>query len=161
MPHWILTILVVFSAVAACGVAFAQSPLNSALCLILCLAGVAGIYAALGSGFLAIVQVLIYAGAVVTLFVMVVMLLNMSREETLREEITRGRVLGWIVSAFVFGNIFITLYALETVTGPPQAASRVAHVLFTRLALPFELTSLLLLVGVLGVVALARREKGP
>jgi NADH-quinone oxidoreductase subunit J len=163
VPPWIFTLAALLSAAAALGVLLARNALTAALSLIVSILGIAFVYGLLGSGFLAVVQVLIYAGAIVTLFVIVVMLLNLPLDERPGDSLTstRLRIAGLVVTSFILGNALATVFTAQGKVGAPIPVEQVARSLFVRLAVPFELTSLLLLIGVLGVVALARRDKGP
>jgi NADH-quinone oxidoreductase subunit J len=158
-------------------VVFQRSPLYSALFLILTFLSMAGLYLLLGAEFIAIIQIIVYAGAVMVLFLFVIMLLNLDKEK--REDVTGHRMQKFFGSAIVV--IIIPLIGLGVSTallysGPqlgakgnfsPQIAEKlsntkaVASLLFTDYILPFEITSVLLLVAMIGVVYLARRGKNP
>jgi NADH-quinone oxidoreductase subunit J len=147
-------------------VILAQNPVTCALALIISLFGVAGLFALAGGGFLAVVQVLIYAGAVVTLFVFVVMLLNLHSSELDESGLSRQKVLALVAAAFLLGSL-IAVDAADLVQIVPKTSieqftvKTVAYSIFTRYVFAFELTSVLLLAAVIGVVALARRESTP
>jgi NADH-quinone oxidoreductase subunit J len=161
-----LCVLSVPVILGALTVILAQSPVTCALALIVSLFGVAGLFALAGGGFLAVVQVLIYAGAVVTLFVFVVMLLNLQTSELDESGLSGQKVIALMASAFLLGS-FIAVDASDLVriqpTGvaDPYTVKMVAELVFTRYSFAFEMTSVLLLVAVIGVVALARRETTP
>jgi NADH-quinone oxidoreductase subunit J len=148
---------------AALAVVLAQNPINSAVALVVALFGIAALFALAGSGFLAVIQVLIYAGAVLTLFIFVIMLLNLRPEELTETGVTFQKVAGVVVAVLVIVNVaFVSQY-----TVPYEGAARpaddqmirlIAHAVFNRYALAFEMTSPLLLAAILGVVSLARRE---
>jgi NADH-quinone oxidoreductase subunit J len=137
-------------------------PINSALSLIVVMVSLAVLYLLLGAEFLAAAQIIVYSGAVMVLFVFVVMLLNAGREErTLGSRAARAigfpavvAVLGVLVT--VIRNIQgLGTAALREGITPTQELSRV---LFRDLLLPFEVTSVLILIAILGAVALARHE---
>ena len=127
--------------------------------------GLAAVYTFLSAHFLAVLQVLVYAGAIMVLFIFVVMVLN--RDET-DPWVWRG-----VVGKAVFGVVPVVLltwqlcaYLYEVPTGhadtPPEAFGTVAQVgalLFTDYLFAFEITSLLLVIGVVGAVALAKRSR--
>jgi NADH-quinone oxidoreductase subunit J len=163
--------------VSALCVVLQKNTLYSALFLILTFLAMAGLYLLLSAEFIAIIQVLVYAGAVMVLFLFVIMLLNLDREN--QQELIRHRAQKFFGFALV--GIFIPLIGLGVSTallysGPqlgargnfsPQAAGQVsntkavASLLFTDYLLPFEITSILLLATMIGVVYLASRTKKP
>jgi NADH-quinone oxidoreductase subunit J len=141
-----------------------RHPINSALSLIVVMVSLAVLYLLLGAEFLAAAQVIVYAGAIMVLFTFVVMLLNAGREE---------RTLGSRSAIAVgFPAVAIVLAVIATVivkaTGLHAAASSdpitttedLSKVLFRELLLPFEVTSVLVLIAILGAVALARNTEG-
>ena len=152
----------------AIGVIILKNPVHAALGLVLTLFGVAVQFVAMEAHFLAAVQVIVYAGAIVVLFLFVIMLLGVDREESLGDPLRIQRplaiALGLIVFALIvglMGNHWAT--GASTVTGPLTGGQggnveHVARALFTTYLWPFELTSALLVVGVVGGVALARRS---
>lgn len=143
-----------------------RHPIHSALSLIVVMVSLAALYLLLGAEFIAAVQIIVYAGAIMVLFVFVIMLLNAGTEE--RTQFSRlARYVGIPV------GILLTLQLAYTVA---RAASEHAHqvpamgasstrelslMLFREYVLPFELTSVLILVAILGAVVLARRERTP
>ncbi len=142
-----------------------SNPVSCALSLILCLACLAGLYAQLAAGYVAVLQILIYAGAIMVLFLFVVMLLNLSDEEAAegRYDVIRG-LKGLICFAFL-----VDLYVLVEVSlggriyGCPApglgSLEAIGELLFTRYMVSFEVISLLLTAAVVGVVLITR--KGP
>ena len=141
-----------------------RHPINSALSLVVVMASLALIYLLLGAEFVAAIQVIVYAGAIMVLFVFVIMLLNAGAEER-----TRGSHLallvgvpGVIVLACVIGWILINRsrqFGQVTISGENfGATSNIAHLLFKDFLLPFEVTSILILIAVMGAVVLGRRN---
>jgi NADH-quinone oxidoreductase subunit J len=137
-------------------------PIHSALSLIVVMVALAGIYLLLGAELLAAVQIIVYAGAIMVLFVFIIMLLNAGKEE--RTSISRAAtwlglpfavvltgVLGWRIAMTQPG--FMAPGA-ET----PGASHVLSRLLFTSYVFPFELTSILILVAILGAVVLAKRD---
>jgi NADH-quinone oxidoreductase subunit J len=159
--HLILFLLfAVFCLAGAINLLVQTHPINSALSLIVVMTSLAVLYLLLGAEFLADAQVIVYAGAIMVLFTFVVMLLNAGREE---------RTLGSRAATVVgFPAVVALLGVAATVIlhtqGLGTAAMRegitttqeLSTVLFTKLLLPFEVTSILILVAILGAVALAR-----
>jgi NADH-quinone oxidoreductase subunit J len=144
-------------------VILARNPVSSAFSLIGALFGVAALFALAGNGFLSVIQVLIYAGAILTLFIFVVMLLNLKAEELAETGLTLQKAIGGLVAALMAVNIAalanVSAPGGPAIPGSEELIRDIAEQVFQRYALPFELMSVLLLVALVGVVALARREK--
>jgi NADH-quinone oxidoreductase subunit J len=148
-----------------------KHPINSALSLIVVMGSLALIYLLLGAEFLAAVQVIVYAGAVMVLFVFVIMLLNAGEEERLSHGSRVAIILG--VPALIIG-LGIAAWFVTHITGLDRVAiggpeimngtdvfgnpQAVGKLLFSTYLLPFEVTSVLLLIAIMGAVVLARRE---
>jgi NADH-quinone oxidoreductase subunit J len=160
--------LILFIVFAGCCLAGAVNlllqthPINSALSLIVVMISLAVLYLDLGAEFLAAAQVIVYAGAIMVLFTFVVMLLNAGREEH-----TRGsRTVWWVgfpavvVLLAVAATIMLRAQGLGTASMHQGITSteELSAMLFTRLLLPFEVTSVLILIAILGAVALASHE---
>jgi NADH-quinone oxidoreductase subunit J len=154
----------------AIGVVTSRNPVHSALMLVLTLFGIAVLFVSLEAHFLAAVQVIVYAGAIVVLFLFVIMLLGVDQEENVDEEPLKGQR----PAAAIIGAIGLVLLVFlgaslwhGGATGAPSVAGPVsgstpnvellARVIFTRDLLPFEVTSVLLVIAVIGAVVLARR----
>ena len=146
------------------------SPLASALWLIMTLFQVAALFVILDAQFLAVLQVLVYAGAIMVLFLFVIMLLNLGR---LSISDIKGPV-GLAVAAFLAGALGLQLFMVAR-TAPPADVSlptgalaaveqtqglvgAVARPLFSTYLVPFEITSVLLLAAIVGAVVLAKRH---
>ena len=163
---WILAALAVTASVLVIG---QRNPMYSVLLLILSFAGLSGLYVLLGSPFVAVIQIIIYAGAIMVLFLFVVMLLNVPTEEepTAREARLLGgagpRRFGAVLSALLAVELFWAfgeLNALGMPGGdvPATTVSAIGLRLFQNYAFAFEATSLLILVAMVGAVILARKE---
>ena len=154
--------------VGALGVIVSRNPVHSALMLVMTLFGVAVLFLAQEAHFLAAVQVIVYAGAIVVLFLFVIMLLGVDRIENLTEEPLRGQrpaavVLGLVAMAqLVFLGGAQWASGATAVAGPSDGAGSnveaLARSLFTRYLYAFELTSVLLVIAVVGAVLLAKRQ---
>jgi NADH-quinone oxidoreductase subunit J len=148
---------------ASLNVVVQRTPVYSALSLIVVLCSLAVVYLLLGGPFMAVIQVIVYAGAIMVLFVFVIMLLNAGHEEPSH----RSHMARWfgapLIGAFL-GEMFVVIWGQF----PPNSMSRpatfdgspsaIGHVLFSSYVLPFEVTSVLILVAVLGAVVLAKKE---
>ena len=163
--HLILFVLFAGFCLAGAINLLAQShPINSALSLIVVMTSLAVLYLLLGAEFLAIAQIIVYAGAIMVLFVFVVMLLNAGREErTLGSRAARAIGLPSVVALFaIFATIILHVQGLgvSSASQPITSTQDLSVVLFRDLLLPFEVTSVLILIAILGAVALARLGNG-
>ena len=165
MVHQILFIIFALMCVAGAVNLLRQShPINSALSLVVVMASLALIYLLLGAEFVAAIQVIVYAGAIMVLFVFVIMLLNAGAEERspgsrialvigVPGALALGVLVGWIMigqnkqlgSVAISPNDFGDTHPL-------------ARLLFRDFLLPFEITSVLILIAIMGAVVLGRRE---
>ncbi len=139
-------------------------PINSALSLIVVMTSLAVLYLLLGAEFLAAAQVIVYAGAIMVLFTFVVMLLNAGREErTLGSRVARAVGFPAVVTILgVLATVILRAQGLGSASLHDGITSteELSAVLFTKLLLPFEVTSVLILIAILGAVALARHGDG-
>jgi NADH-quinone oxidoreductase subunit J len=139
-------------------------PINSALSLIVVMTSLAVLYLMLGAEFLAAAQVIVYSGAIMVLFIFVIMLLNAGREErTLGSR--SAKAVGFPAVVVILGILAsVILHAQGLgVTGLREGITTtedLSRILFTELLLPFEVTSVLILIAILGAVALARHGAG-
>src|SRR5215467_4195969 len=140
-----------------------RHPIDSALSLVVVMASLAGEYLLLGAEFVAAVQVIVYAGAIMVLFVFVIMLLNAGVEER-----TKGSRVAILlgVPGVVIGGVLVAWILVHRVSAPPlQIAAlpgdphTIATVLFHNFLLPFEITSVLIMIAILGAVVLASRPE--
>jgi NADH-quinone oxidoreductase subunit J len=146
-----------------------RNPIHSVLLLIASFGALSGLYILLDAPFVAVIQIIVYAGAIMVLFLFVVMLLNAPREETDYDErvhplLRRGAMrFGAVLAvAFIVELWWALTKAGETGEFGNASVSSVAAVgrtLFTQYAFPFEVTSVLILVAMVGAVMLARRER--
>src|SRR3989339_2082107 len=145
-------------------VVFQRHPLRSALWLIVNFFAVAGIYLLAHAEFIAAIQVIVYAGAIMVLFLFVIMLMNIRQPEADPQIPFIGRKLAGIILAGFTGLILIYgLTKAALTTGKEMApglgnTESIARSLFTDYLLPFEVTSVLLLVAIVGAVVLAKSK---
>jgi NADH-quinone oxidoreductase subunit J len=156
-------ILATVAILAALWLVLERTPVYSALSLIVVLCSLAVIYLLLGAEFLAVVQVIIYAGAIMVLFVLVIMLLN-ARQETPTDRSRLARWLGAPLLLVFLGEILFAVWQRFPPATTPTATALVGgpraigELLFRNYVLPFEVTSILILVAVLGAVVLAKKR---
>jgi len=157
-------LFILFGAIAVCGaimVVTRKHPMASALYLILTLFAVAALFVLRQAHFLATVQVIVYAGAVVVLFVFVIMLINVPEDRMPVERATTVRVLGVLAAGFFILESAVLARRYSMPTGPAAevgSVEAVGRALFTDYLLAFEITSVLLLAAVIGAIALAKRK---
>ena len=166
-----LALFIIFGGLAVAGalnLLFQRHPINSALSLVVVMMSLAVLYWSLGAEFLAAAQVIVYSGAVMVLFVFVIMLLNAGEEEE-----TKGSRAAYIVgipgAAAIFCLLTFVFLSERSALGFSNIGgylhngvdniAELSAVLFTKLLLPFEVTSVLILVAILGAVVLARKEQ--
>jgi NADH-quinone oxidoreductase subunit J len=140
---------------------FSRNPVTSAMFLVLAIGSLAGLFVLLHAFFLAAVQILVYAGAVIVLFLFVIMLLNLGEEER-RAFGKAGLVLGLAATGVLAGLILQAIDRSKVGAGlEPKlegGTRELGRLLFTQYLLPFEIVSVLLLVGMVGVVLLSKRD---
>jgi len=147
-------------------VILSPSPVGSAFALVLALVFLAGLYVLLQAFFLALIQILVYAGAVMVLFLFVVMLLDLRAPQRWWQGNLAALVGGPVAGLAFAVAVGVTLRRTVWPELPPEALFRgdlaaVVTPVFARYLLPLELTALLLLAATIGVVLLGRREDAP
>lgn len=142
-----------------------RNPVASALCLVVSFLGLASLFFSLEAYFIAVIQILVYAGAVMVLFLFIIMLLDLKAQE--RKPISRAVLLGGAgVLGFFVSQIGLVLrcFPAGRETFPPLAAGRlldaqnIGNTLFSAYNLPFQVIGVLILVASIGVVILSKRE---
>jgi NADH-quinone oxidoreductase subunit J len=140
---------------------FSRNPVTSAMFLVLTIISMAGLFVLLHAFFLAAVQILVYAGAVIVLFLFVIMLLDL-KEEVRRKIKIYGLLAGLISVGAIIAIFFKSLRAtpLNAQTSPSIEGGTAAlgKLLFTNYVLPFEVVSVLLLVAMIGVILLSKKK---
>jgi NADH-quinone oxidoreductase subunit J len=164
MLHLLLFLVFGFACVAgAVNLLVQRHPINSALSLVLVMGALAGEYLLLGAEFLAAIQVIVYAGAIMVLFVFVIMLLNAGEEER-----TAGSRVALVLGlpGMLIGSVLVAWLLLDrsptravaagALKGDPQT---IGWLLFHNYLLPFEVTSILVLIAIMGAVVLASQPR--
>jgi NADH-quinone oxidoreductase subunit J len=162
MEQTAFLLLGAFTLACALGVVLSKNAVNGAMCLLLCLAGIAGLFVQLHAYLLAFILVLVYAGAVVALFLFIIMLLDMQGGRTWR---FRGMnaVAGMIAAVLLVTGLNTLAVRDRLGAGPPighSAGSSLklySYQLFTTYLLPVQVMGFLLLIAMLGVIVLSRR----
>ncbi len=162
MSLFTFAVLAVLAIGSAAGLLLRRNPIHGALFLVVNLATVAALFLTLRAEFLAAVQVIVYAGAIAVLFVFAIMVLIPGKEETGPDPLRGQR---WLAVPIV--AVFLILLALGLGSGVlggaakpavPGGAEVLGRVLFTDYLFPFEVTSVLLLAAIVGVMALTKRR---
>lgn len=157
---WLFILLSVFTLAGGLGVVLTRNVVHAALFLLLSLIAVAGIYLLLLTEFLALVQVLIYGGAIIIVLLFAIMLTRSSEYPRISDNPQ------WPLAAVAAIALAIVLGAAFWVNSPSvtqphsPAFSELANSLFTRWAIPFEVASLVLLVALIGAIIIARAGRG-
>jgi NADH-quinone oxidoreductase subunit J len=140
-----------------------RHPIHSALSLIVVMVALAGLYLLMGAEFVAAVQIIVYGGAIMVLFVFVIMLLNAGEEE--RTNFSKlatyaGIPLALAVTGFIAAAIARSSVSMAAPapSGALTSTKTLSMLLFSEFVYPFELTSFLILVAILGAIVLAQRE---
>jgi NADH-quinone oxidoreductase subunit J len=148
----------------ALGVILQKKTMYAALSLVLCFGAISGIYFLLGAPFIGSVQLIVYAGAIMVLFVIVIMLLDPFSEVTLRNESRLWVLVAALLGAGLFGLLWAALHAFQPAApagaapDPARNTESLAAVLFQKYLLPFEAVSILILVAIIGAVILAKKR---
>ena len=166
MEIYTFVLLAVLAIASALGMILSKNTVNSALLLVLNLLSVAGVYLLLQAQFLALIQILVYAGAIIVLFLFVIMLLNIDQEESFFEKVRVKYIVAFLLGAVILGQL---LYSLGGVTdllpekSPDMAfagtVEALGDVLYTDYLFAFEMTAILLTAAVVGALMIAQYKK--
>jgi NADH-quinone oxidoreductase subunit J len=166
---FIFIILAIIAIAAALGMLLSRNAVHSALYLVLNFATIAVFYLVLNAPFISMVQVTVYAGAIVVLFLFVIMLLGAEQLRGIGDEVPLGerlhRILAVILAIALVG-VFLFLIFTEgggssgDIPMIDTSPNKLGLMLFENYVLPFEITGVLLLTSLIGVVVLGRRKKG-
>jgi NADH-quinone oxidoreductase subunit J len=159
-------ILGVIAIIGAVGTIASQNPVTSAMSLVLHFFMLAGIYLTLQAQFIAVLQILVYAGAIMVLVIFVIMLLNLGKEHQLKEESNIRKYAGVAFGAVLAAQVALLLVlSTNTFEGLKSKAAEIStvealgKVLFNDFLFQFEAITLLLLIAVMGALILARRRR--
>jgi NADH-quinone oxidoreductase subunit J len=164
-------IFAALAVLASLGVVGQKNPMYSVMLLITSFGALAGLYVLLDAPFTAVTQIIIYAGAIMVLFLFVVMLLNVPREEPAPPAVSAllgptGMRIGVVLSLLLAVEVIWALsrvgmgwFSQDEEAVAVSSVARIGESLFTRHAFAFEATSILILVAMVGAVVLARRER--
>jgi NADH-quinone oxidoreductase subunit J len=164
MDTILFIIFAVVAIVCAFNLVFQKHPITSALSLIGVMSSLAVLYLLLGAEFIAMAQMIVYGGAVMVLFVFVIMLLNAGKEKSSNKswfaQIAGLPLLLAFVAlmGFLIRGVLPTLRSVQFGSWVGGTAEEIGKLLFTEYLLPFEIISILILIAIVGAVVLARKE---
>jgi NADH-quinone oxidoreductase subunit J len=163
METYFFVLLAVLAIASALGMILNKSTVNSALLLVINMVTLSGIYLLLQAQFLALIQILVYAGAIMVLFLFVIMLLNVDDEESLFEKFRVKYLLAFLLGSVIFAQV---LYSLGGITDMLPEISpdmvqvgtveALGDVLYTDFLFTFEMTAILLTAAVVGALMIAQ-----
>ena len=160
----IFFVLAALAVLGAVSLILQKHPIHSALSLIVVMVALAGLYLLMGAEFVAAVQIIVYGGAIMVLFVFVIMLLNAGIEE--HTSLSKfagppGLLLVVALAGFLAAKIAHSTGTVQAAaqTGVMSSTKGISNMLFRDFVYPFELTSFLILVAIMGATVLAQREK--
>ena len=163
MEIYFFVLLSVLAIASALGMVLSNSTVNSALLLVVNLVTLSGIYLLLQAQFLALIQILVYAGAIMVLFLFVIMLLNVDKEDSLFDKFRVKYLLAFLLGAIIFAQI---LYSIGGVTEMlPELSDQMLQtgtveylgdVIYTDYLFAFEMTAILLTAAVVGALMVAQ-----
>ena len=169
MEYIVFTITAIVAIIGAAAMLISRNAVHSALFMLLNFSSIAVLFLLLRAPFLFAVQLIVYAGAIIVLFLFVVMLLGAERSEDELDRAAWQRPLAIGLGVLLLAEavlVFVTQGVQPEVAATPQAEAagapaQIGELLFTRYLLPFEITSIILLAAIIGVVVLHRRLPGP
>ena len=160
----IFFVLAALAVLGALSLVLQKHPIHSALSLIVVMVSLAGLYLLMGAEFVAAVQIIVYGGAIMVLFVFVIMLLNAGEED--HTDFSKLAKFAGLPLALALTASIAAAVVKPDASVPvsvqlviPGATKQISMMLFTNFVYPFELTSFLILVAILGALVLAQREK--
>lgn len=163
METYIFVLLAVLAIASALGMILTKSTISSALLLVVNLVTLSGVYLLLQAQFLALIQILVYAGAIMVLFLFVIMLLNVDNEETLFDKFRLKYLSAFLLGSVIFAQLIYSLGGvtdlLPEISPDMQQAGTVealGDVLYTDYLFAFEMTAILLTAAVVGALLIAQ-----
>jgi NADH-quinone oxidoreductase subunit J len=167
MSHFLFNFFALFTVICALGVVVNKNAVNAAMCLLLCLAGIAGLFVQLEAYLLAFLLILVYAGAIVALFLFIIMLLD--TQSTARRRFGAMSWVGTALSVLLLASGVCRLGHRGGMAAAPSAEQApvlgaslklYAYQLFTTYLLPVQIMGFLLLIAMLGVIVLSKKHEG-
>ena len=164
MTDALLYFIACLTIISALFVVLNRNPVYSAVMLVFCFFSLAALYVLLEAYFVAVLEIIVYAGAIMVLFLFVIMLINVGKEIAATSIIVKAKVLPFVLVVLFSLNIILLilwrnegLHQSNTISSVGSITA-IGQALFTKYLLPFEIASLLLLVALIGTVYLAKRR---
>lgn len=163
MEIYAFVLLSVIAIASALGMILSKNTVNSALLLVLNLITISGIYLLLQAQFIALIQILVYAGAIMVLFLFVIMLLNLQDEESFFDRLRVKYIVAFLLGVVIFGQILYSIGGAADLL--PQISDQMifagtvealGEVLYTDFLFVFEMTAILLTAAVVGAIMIAQ-----
>lgn len=165
MLTYLFILLATFAVASAVATVLSKNTVTSAMFLVLNMVTLAGLYLLLKAQYLAIIQILVYAGAIMVLFLFVIMLLNVDQEESIIKQISFKLVVGFLLGTAVLaqliyavGSFTDTLPVISTAMEDVGTVEAIGDVLYSKYLLPFQLTAILLTAAVIGALLIAQHK---
>lgn len=169
ITNYITYLIGIIAVIAGLSTIFQKNPVYSAVSLIVVMIALAINYLLLNAEFIAAIQLIVYAGAIMVLFVFVIMLLNLGEVKRVKMEATPGRIAGAILVGLLFLQLFVAGLSVKSQvpgiekfimeTQGLDSTKIIGHALFSEYLLPFELVSVVLIVGIIGAVVLGKKKE--
>lgn len=163
ITQWLFGILSLMAIMFALMVVFTRSPVNSVLYLVLTFFCIAGHYLLLNAQFLAVVHIVVYAGAIMVLFLFIIMLMNLNTETEQQKHII-ARIISGVIGGLLLFVMVGALKGAEQINIVQSGASQIGlvknlgNVLFHEFLFPFEVASILLLAALVGAIMIGKRD---
>ncbi len=165
LTTYLFILLATFAVASAVATILSRHAVTSALFLVLNMVSLAGVYLLLKAQYLAVIQILVYAGAIMVLFLFVIMLLNTDKEESVLKQISLKMVVSFLLGTAVLAQLLFavagwtdTLPMISAAMTEVGTVEAIGDQLFTRYVLPFELTGILLTAAVIGALLIAQHH---
>lgn len=165
LSQWLFYGFATLSVLGALGLILSRNPMNGAMCFLITLVSLAGLYALLSASLLFVLQLIVYAGAIMSLVVFIIMFLNLQRSDIPIETGKWGYLLGGSLAVIPIGLLLLKVVRslpggeVDIVGNGFGQVKEVGLVLFRDWLLPFEVVSILLLVALVGAVVLAGKKE--
>ncbi len=165
LSQWLFYGFATLSVLGALGLILSRNPMNGAMCFLITLMSLAGLYALLSASLLFVLQLIVYAGAIMSLVVFIIMFLNLQRSDIPIETGKWGYLLGGSLAVIPIGLLLLKVVRslpggeVDIVGNGFGQVKEVGLVLFRDWLLPFEVVSILLLVALVGAVVLAGKKE--
>lgn len=165
MPAYLFYLFAAVTILGGLGVVIRPNPVASAIAMIACFVGVAALFVSLNAYFIATIQVLVYAGAIMVLFLFIIMLLDLKTEERRRLPVAAAITAALVAGAFgaclglVVNRTGAKGMAMpELAAGPVQDVNAIGQVIYSEYTFPLQVVAVILLVATIGVVVLSKRQ---